>query len=80
MVSKLDKISRLTEGLKALPEVAAAAKPKRPVGTPVTLRMPAELLAAYAAEAGRRSVVAGRTITAQAVMLEALQASAAPRG
>jgi hypothetical protein len=74
MTSKLDKISRLTEGLKALPEVPAAAKPRRPVGTPVTLRMPPELLASYATEAGRRSAEVGRTVTAQAVMLEQLQA------
>jgi hypothetical protein len=80
MVSKLDKIARLTEGLQALPEPAAAPKAKRPVGVPVTLRMPPEMLAHYAAEAGRRSVAAGRTITAQAVMLEALAIGVADRG
>ncbi|MES2712015.1 MAG: hypothetical protein V4653_10565 [Pseudomonadota bacterium] len=80
MTSKLDKIDRLTEGLKALPEVAAGSRARRPVGTPVTVRMPPELLAKYAAEAGRRSVADGRTITSQAVILEQLQAGPPVRG
>jgi len=78
MVSKLDKIARLTAGLSSLPE--PAAKPRRPVGTPVNLRMPPDLLARYATEAGRRSAEAGRTITAQAVMLEVLEAGLPARG
>ncbi|WP_277751905.1 hypothetical protein [Dankookia rubra] len=36
--------------------------------------MPDALLARYAAEAGRRSVTTGRTVTAQTVMLEILTA------
>lgn len=81
MVSKLDKIARLTEGLQSLPEpVAAPAKPKRERGVPVNLRMPEALLARYAAEAGRRSAERGRTVTAQTVMLEVLAAGLPDHG
>jgi hypothetical protein len=81
MASKLDKIQKLTEGLQSLPEPPQqAAKPKRERGVPVNLRMPEALLAGYAAEAGRRSVEAGRTITAQTVMLEVLAAGLPSRG
>jgi hypothetical protein len=75
MASKLDRIQRLTEGLHSLSEPAQqSAKPKRERGVPVNLRMPDALLVRYAAEAGRRSVATGRTVTAQTVMLEILTA------
>ena len=80
VTSKLDKITRLTEGLKDLPDLPVASKPKRPVGTPVTVRMPPDLLAKYAAEAGRRSAEDGRTVTSQAVILEQLAAGPPRRG
>ncbi len=84
MASKIDKMAKLTEGLLSLPEQGqpppVAAKAKRPVGTPVNLRMPPDLLAAYAAEAGRRSAEKGRTVTTQAVMLEVLTAGRPERG
>ncbi|MDO9714167.1 hypothetical protein [Paracraurococcus lichenis] len=81
MASKIDKMAKLTEGLLSLPDQGApSAKAKRPVGTPVNLRMPPDLLAAYAAEAGRRSAEKGRTVTAQAVMLEVLTAGRPDRG
>lgn len=79
MASKLDKIARLTEGLQSLPD-PARAKPRRQVGVPVNIRMPPDLLARYAAEAGRRSGEVGRTVTAQAVMLEVLSAGLSDRG
>ncbi|MFL5332437.1 MAG: hypothetical protein ACJ8H8_04510 [Geminicoccaceae bacterium] len=82
MPTKEDKIARLTAGLRELkdpgtlpaaePARPAPAKESRPVGKSVHLRVPPELLARYAAEAGRRSTAAGRTITTQAVMLEVL--------
>ena len=81
MVSKIDRVQRLAEGLADLPEPGQRrAKPKRERGIPVNLRMPEALLARYAAEAGRRSVIAGRTITAQTVMLEVLAAGLPDNG
>jgi hypothetical protein len=81
MASKLDKIQKLTEGLQNLPEPPQApARPKRERGVPVNLRMPEALLARYAAEAGRRSAAAGRTVTSQTVMLEVLAAGLPDRG
>jgi hypothetical protein len=81
MESKLDRIQRLTEGLQNLPEPPQQpAKPKRERGVPVNIRMPEALLTRYAAEAGRRSVAAGRTITTQTVMLEILAAGLPDNG
>ena len=81
MASKLDKIAKLTDGLRDLPEPPQSpAKPKRERGVAVNVRMPKALLARYAAEAGRRSVAAGRTITSQTVMLEVLTAGLPERG
>ena len=81
MGSKLDRIQRLTEGLQNLPEPPQQPpKPKRERGVPVNIRMPEALLARYAAEAGRRSVAAGRTITTQTVMLEILAAGLPDNG
>jgi hypothetical protein len=81
MASKLDKIERLTEGLRGLPEPPAQpAKPKRERGVAVNVRMPEALLARYAAEAGRRSAERGRTVTAQTVMLEVLAAGLPEHG
>jgi hypothetical protein len=49
-------------------------KPKRHAGVSVTMRLPVELLRAYAAEADRRSIATGRHVSPQAVMLETLTA------
>lgn len=83
MASKLDKISRLAEGLAGLPAPEAAPLPQDPAprgrGRPakedmvsVNLRLPSELRERIALEAARRSAAARRTVTTQAVIVDVM--------
>ena len=89
MASKLDKISRLAEGLAGLPTPEAAPPPQGPTprgrGRPakedmvsVNLRLPSELRERFALEAARRSAAARRTITTQAVIVDVMEKAMPP--
>lgn len=53
-------------------QAEGAAKPTERVQPPLSVRMPDPLRRRLAAEAARRSIKAGRTITSQAVILDLL--------
>jgi len=89
MASKLDRISRLAEGLADLPAPEAAPFPQglapRGPGRPakedmvsVNLRLPSELRERIALEAARRSAAARRTITTQAVIVDVMEKAMPP--
>ena len=89
MASKLDKISRLAEGLAGLPAPEATPLPQGPEprgrGRPVkedmvsvNLRLPSELRERIALEAARRSAAARRTITTQAVIVDVMEKAMPP--
>jgi hypothetical protein len=64
-----DRLDKLAAQIgRAMP----GAKPQRDRGVPVNLRMPEDLRTKYVAEAGRRSIATGKSVTAQTVMLEVL--------
>lgn len=92
--SKLDQIQALSEGLAALPEPAQApsapqaapaeVKPpksaSKPDTVPVNLRMPADLRDWFVRHSAKLQAETGKPTSAQAVMLEALQAWRSSRG
>lgn len=89
MASKLDRISRLAEGLAGLPAPEAAPLPQDSVvrgrGRPakedmvsVNLRLPSELRERIALEAARRSAAVRRTITTQAVIVDVMERAMPP--
>lgn len=79
------KLEKLQAGLASLPAAAPEAatppapaparpaRPEKPATVPVNLRMPEELRLWYVREAASRQAETGRPVTAQQLMLEALQ-------
>jgi hypothetical protein len=67
--------ARVSEPAQAVPAKPKKAKPKEPDTVPITLRPSSELLNKFVLKAAERTREEGRVVSAQQIMIEALERS-----